>query len=316
MPTSPQVTADALDHALATLGIDDPPLRARLLAAYRHLAPFADVGPALRRLREQGMRTAILSNGTTAMLAEGVAAAGIADLVDPVLSVDEVGMFKPAPEVYRLATSRLGLPAAAIAFVSANGWDVHGAASFGLRSVWVNRGRLADDRLPGAAIAVIDDLAALPALLGAGVGLAAMMAELPVRFADVAAAADRLRGVAAETPLLESEALNELVGGRLLIKPEPLQRTGSFKFRGAYNAISTLRPPAVVAYSSGNHAQGVAMAARAPGHAGHDRDAGRRAAHQARRHARARRRGDHLRPLRRRPRGHRPRGCRCAPAPC
>ena len=164
------VTADALDHALATLGIDDPPLRARLLAAYRHLAPFSDVGPALRSLREQGMRTAILSNGTMAMLAEGVAAAGIADLVDPVLSVDEVGMFKPAPEVYRLATSRLGLPAAAIAFVSANGWDVHGAASFGLRSVWVNRGRLADDRLPGEAIAVIDDLAALPPLLGLASG--------------------------------------------------------------------------------------------------------------------------------------------------
>ena len=57
------------------------------------------------------------------------------------------------------------------------------------------------------------------------------------------AAADRLRGVATLTPLLESEALNALVGGRLLIKPEPLQRTGSFKFRGAYNAISVLRPP-------------------------------------------------------------------------
>ena len=165
-----EVTADALDHALAALGIADPPLRARLLAAYGRLAPFADVAPALRGLRERGMRTAILSNGTSAMLAEGVAAAGIGELVDPVLSVDELGVFKPAPEVYRLATSRLGLPAAAIAFVSANGWDVHGAASFGLRSIWVNRGRLADDRLPGAALRVIDDLAALPALLGAAQG--------------------------------------------------------------------------------------------------------------------------------------------------
>jgi threonine dehydratase len=89
-----------------------------------------------------------------------------------------------------------------------------------------------------------------------------MTGELPVRFADVAGAAERLRGIASVTPLLESDALNELVGGRLLIKPEPLQRSGSFKFRGAYNAISTLRPPAVVAYSSGNHAQGVALAAR------------------------------------------------------
>lgn len=86
--------------------------------------------------------------------------------------------------------------------------------------------------------------------------------ELPLAFADIAAAADRLRGLTVETPLLESDALNALAGGRLLLKAEPLQRTGSFKFRGAYNAISVRRPPAVVAYSSGNHAQGVALAAR------------------------------------------------------
>ena len=85
---------------------------------------------------------------------------------------------------------------------------------------------------------------------------------LPVTIADVEAAARRLAGVAVVTPLLESEALNERAGARLLVKAEPLQRTGSFKFRGAYNAIATLRPPAVVAYSSGNHAQGVAAAAR------------------------------------------------------
>ncbi len=84
----------------------------------------------------------------------------------------------------------------------------------------------------------------------------------PVTIADVEAAARRLAGVAVVTPVLESEALNERAGARLLVKAEPLQRTGSFKFRGAYNAIATLRPPAVVAYSSGNHAQGVAAAAR------------------------------------------------------
>jgi threonine dehydratase len=81
-------------------------------------------------------------------------------------------------------------------------------------------------------------------------------------FADVAAAAERLAGVVCTTPLLESEALNALVGGRVLLKAEPLQHTGSFKFRGAYNAISQSEAEAVVAYSSGNHAQGVARAAR------------------------------------------------------
>jgi threonine dehydratase len=90
--------------------------------------------------------------------------------------------------------------------------------------------------------------------------------QLPT-FADVQAAALRLKGVARRTPLLESEALNALAGGRILLKAEPLQRTGSFKFRGAYNTISQIQAPAVVAYSSGNHAQGVAAAARLLGKA-------------------------------------------------
>ncbi len=84
-------------------------------------------------------------------------------------------------------------------------------------------------------------------------------------FRDVATAAERLRGLAVRTPLLESPALNERVGGRVLLKAETLQRTGSFKFRGAYNRLSLIpdsaRPAGVVAYSSGNHAQGVAAAA-------------------------------------------------------
>ncbi len=93
--------------------------------------------------------------------------------------------------------------------------------------------------------------------------------EMPTRlpsFAEVEAAATRLAGTAVPTPLITSPALDERVGARVLIKPETLQRTGSFKFRGAYNKLSQLAPEArragVVAYSSGNHAQGVAAAAR------------------------------------------------------
>ncbi|WP_455373198.1 threonine ammonia-lyase [Limibacillus halophilus] len=87
-----------------------------------------------------------------------------------------------------------------------------------------------------------------------------------VTIADVEAAAGRLKGKAVRTPILTSPALDERVGGRILIKPEILQRTGSFKFRGAYNKISSLpedaREKGVLAYSSGNHAQGVALAAK------------------------------------------------------
>lgn len=92
--------------------------------------------------------------------------------------------------------------------------------------------------------------------------------ELP-RFADVEAAAERLAGHAVLTPLVESPLLNERLGARVLVKAEPLQRTGSFKFRGAYNNISQLgdaeRKHGVVAYSSGNHAQATAAAARQAG---------------------------------------------------
>jgi threonine dehydratase len=88
-----------------------------------------------------------------------------------------------------------------------------------------------------------------------------MSAPLP-GLADVEAAAARLEGVVRQTPLLESDALNALVGGRLLCKAEGLQRTGSFKLRGAYNTISQLGAQPVVAFSSGNHAQGVAAAAK------------------------------------------------------
>jgi threonine dehydratase len=88
---------------------------------------------------------------------------------------------------------------------------------------------------------------------------------LPV-FDDVVAAAKRIEGFAVKTPLLEAPLLNAKLGGRLLLKAEPLQRTGSFKFRGAYNAISQIpadkRKNGVVAFSSGNHAQGVAAAAQ------------------------------------------------------
>jgi len=87
----------------------------------------------------------------------------------------------------------------------------------------------------------------------------------PPSYADIIAAAERLAGTAVYTPLLENPVLSEAVGGRMLLKAETLQRTGSFKFRGAYNFISQLdaaqRRNGVVAYSSGNHAQGVAAAA-------------------------------------------------------
>lgn len=89
---------------------------------------------------------------------------------------------------------------------------------------------------------------------------------MTISLADIQAAAVRLKGLAVETPLIESPALNERLGGRIFLKPETLQKAGAFKFRGAYNRLSQLtdeeKSRGVVAFSSGNHAQGVALAAK------------------------------------------------------
>ena len=160
-----QVTGDALDHALARTGVD-PAVRAPLLQAYLTLDAYPEVPEVLRRLRAGGLKTAILSNGEPEMLAAGARSAGIDGLLDAILSVEEVGIFKPEPRVYRLAVERLGVAADAIAFQSSNAWDVHGAACFGLRPVWINRFGAPPERLPGAAEHELQDLTGLPALLG------------------------------------------------------------------------------------------------------------------------------------------------------
>jgi 2-haloacid dehalogenase len=161
-----QVTGEALDYVLDTLGVADPVLRARLMDAYRTLDAFAEVPDTLRRLREAGLRTAILSNGTPDMLRAAVDAAQIGSLLDAVLSVEAVGVFKTHPKVYQLALDRLGLAAAEICFVSSNGWDAHGASAFGMRVVWCNRYGQQVERLPGKPDHVIATLADLPPLLG------------------------------------------------------------------------------------------------------------------------------------------------------
>ena len=106
-----QVTGDALDFALESLGMADPGLRERLMQLYLTLDAYPDVPEVLRQLRGAGLATAILSNGSPAMLAAAIAHAGLGDLLDHVLSVEEVGVYKPHPRVYQLAVDRLAVPA-------------------------------------------------------------------------------------------------------------------------------------------------------------------------------------------------------------
>ena len=160
-----RVVDHALAHAAGAHGIADTALLAELRDSFDHLEPFADVIPALRALRERGVRCAILSNGTPSMLAHQLRNAGLETLLDPVISVEEVGIFKPEPRVYAHAETRLGLSGGRLGFVSSNAWDVFGAHAFGLRPFWINRRGQPDEyglrgRVPEAA-----DLDGLLALL-------------------------------------------------------------------------------------------------------------------------------------------------------
>ena len=163
-----QITGDSLDYALETLGLAEPALRARLMDLYRTLAVFPEIPDMLRRLRAAGMRTAILSNGSPAMLASAVAGNHLAEILDAVISVDEVGVFKPDPRVYQHALDRLGVAAAEVSFQSSNAWDAWAASAFGMRVVWCNRYAQKPERLPGRPDHEVTSLAALPALVGAG----------------------------------------------------------------------------------------------------------------------------------------------------
>ena len=160
-----QVTQDGLDWALEAAGLDDPALRARLLALYRRLAPFSEVPDVLRALRAQGMPLAILSNGRADMLADAVASAGLEGVFDAVLSVDDVGVFKPAKPVYDMVGARFGLAPADVMFISSNGWDICSGAAYGFRTLWVNRAGAPMDRLHGTPEAQARDLRGLPDLL-------------------------------------------------------------------------------------------------------------------------------------------------------
>lgn len=160
-----EVTADALDYTFEVFGIQDDRLKADLLAAYRQLDCYAEVKGTLQALKERGLTTAILSNGSPSMLGPAVEGGGIAHLLDEILSVEAVGIYKPAPAVYQLAVDRLGVGAAKILFMSSNAWDIAGAAAFGCRTVWVNRFGQTAERLPAQAEFEVKTLEELTGLL-------------------------------------------------------------------------------------------------------------------------------------------------------
>jgi 2-haloacid dehalogenase len=135
-----KATHDALGFTCRQLGLDLPPeTRETLCRAYLRLAPFPEVPSALRELRARGYRLAILSNGSVRSIDSVVTSSGLAAEFADLISVDEVGVFKPDPRVYQLAERRLHLDRSAILFVSSNSWDATGAAYYGYATCWINR---------------------------------------------------------------------------------------------------------------------------------------------------------------------------------
>ncbi|BBP03110.1 haloacid dehalogenase [Sulfuriferula plumbiphila] len=161
-----QVTSEALEFAMQTLGIQDASMHAKLMDMYRALKAFPEVANTLRRLKEAGFVTAILSNGSTAMLQSAVRSAGVEHLLDAILSVDAVRVYKPHPRVYQMAVDHLGIDPQEICFQSSNAWDAHAASAFGMRVVWCNRYGQQPERLPGKPDFQIKTLDELPGLLG------------------------------------------------------------------------------------------------------------------------------------------------------
>jgi 2-haloacid dehalogenase len=161
-----QVTGEALDNCLATFGITDRSVREKLLGAYLALDPFPEVPAMLDKLKRAGKRLAILSNGNPDMLDPMVKASGLADYFEAVISVDAAQVFKVDPRTYQLVEKATGVTPDKVCFLSSNCWDAHGAAHFGFKTLWVNRGGLPEDNLPGTVVAHIKDLSHLPVLIG------------------------------------------------------------------------------------------------------------------------------------------------------
>lgn len=157
-----QVTREALDYALETNGIEDRAMTEELLRLYLTLDAYPDARAALEAVKGQGRVTGILSNGSPDMLAAAVQSAGIGPHLDHVLSVEEAGVYKPHPSVYRLILSRAGIERPeAVCFVSANTWDAQAAAHFGFQTVRIDRFGLREERLPGRPRLVLASLSEL-----------------------------------------------------------------------------------------------------------------------------------------------------------
>lgn len=161
-----QVTGEALDFALSFHSIDNSALREQLMELYFALDAYDDARDCLTGLKVAGLKTGILSNGSPEMLEGAVSSASLGTVLDEVISVEEVGVYKPDNRVYQLAVERMGVASPVnICFVSANTWDAQAGAHFGFQVARINRYGLPDDNMPGKPKALLQSLRELPGMV-------------------------------------------------------------------------------------------------------------------------------------------------------
>lgn len=142
------ITVDALDYSIEALAIQPDALKRKaLLEAYAKLNAFPEVLSVLQQLKSTGIHTAILSNGNPEMVDKAVNSAGLASYFSKSLSVEDLQTFKVDPRVYQMGLEEFSASKEEALFVSSNGWDVCGAAWFGLDTLWLNRAGLPRERL-------------------------------------------------------------------------------------------------------------------------------------------------------------------------
>ena len=153
-----QITSDALDYAMETLDIENIGLREELLNLYLKLEAYPEVKGLLTKLKQRGLKTAILSNGSMKMLNSAVDNANIRDVLDVILSVEECEIYKPSSKVYDLVKIKMQINKQNVLFFSSNAWDMHAASNYGFKTIWVNRFNGKLERLPGKPIDIVNSL--------------------------------------------------------------------------------------------------------------------------------------------------------------
>ena len=153
-----EITSNALDYAMEVLNIKNIKLRDQLLELYLKLEAYPEVKKVLGKLKDKKFKTGILSNGSRKMLDSAVKNAKIENLLDVVISVEECKIYKPSSKVYDLVEIKTDIHKDKVTFFSSNAWDMHAAANYGFKTIWVNRFQSKLERLPGKPNAIVKSL--------------------------------------------------------------------------------------------------------------------------------------------------------------